>query len=83
MPMTKKDTSKPMRQLQIEFPDDSMKKYWLDNNVEMSPAELKDRVEARMRCYRKERGWHLTSAPVGPGQHFPIELYWEWYEPPL
>ena len=79
MPMTKKDTSRP-HQLQIEFPDDFMKKYWLDNNIEMTAAELKDCVEGRMRCYWKQRGWHQTSAPVGPGQHFPIELYWKWYE---
>jgi hypothetical protein len=82
MLMTKKDTSRH-HQLQIEFPDEHMRKYWLDNNIEMTPAELKDCVEGRMRCYWKQRGWHQTSAPVGPGQHFPIELYWEWYEPPL
>ena len=28
-----------MRQLQIEFPDEHMQKYWIDNNVEMSKAE--------------------------------------------
>ena len=78
MLMTKKDTSRH-HQLQIEFP--GLEKYWLDNNVEMTAAELKDSVEGRMRCYWKQRGWHQTSAPVGPGQHFPIELYWEWYEP--
>ena len=81
MLMTMKDTLKQMRQLQIEFPDDHMKKYWRDANFTATPAELKDGIKARMRCYRKERGWHLTSDPVGPGQHFPIELYWEWYEP--
>ena len=81
MLMTMKDTLKQMRQLQIEFPDEHMQKYWKDANFTATKAELKDRVEARMRCYRKERGWHLTSAPVGPGQHFPIELYWEWHEP--
>ena len=78
MPMTKTGTSRH-HQLQIEFP--GLEKYWLDNNVEMTAAELKDGVEGRMRCYWKQRGWHQTSAPVGPGQHFPIELYWEWYEP--
>ena len=83
MPMTKTDTSKQMRQLQIEFPDEHMRKYWMDANFTATPAELKDGIEGRMRCYRKERGWHLTSEPVGPGQHFPIELFWVWYEPPL
>ena len=72
-----------MRQLQIEFPDEHMRKYWMDNNFTATAAELKDGLEGRMRCYWKQRGWHQTSAPVGPGQHFPIELYWEWYEPPL
>ena len=80
MLMMKKVMSK---QLQIEFLEEHMRKYWLDNNIEMTRAELKDGVEGRMRCYRKERGWHLTSEPVGPGQHFPIELFWVWYEPPL
>ena len=83
MPMTKKDTSRRLHQLQIEFPDEHLRKYWMDNNFTATPAELKFSVEARMRCYRKERGWHQTSDPVGPGQHFPIELRWEWYEPPL
>ena len=77
MPMTKTGTSRH-HQLQIEFP--GQEKYWLDNNIEMTAAELKDCVEGRMRCYWKQRGWHQTSAPVAPGQHFPIELYWEWYE---
>ena len=81
MLMMMKVMSKQMRQLQIEFPDEHMRKYWMDANFTATPAELKDGIEGRMRCYRKERGWHLTSAPVGPGQHFPIELYWEWYEP--
>jgi len=67
-------------QLQIEFPDKHMRKYWMDNNFTATAAELKDGIEARIRCQKKERGWHQTSAPVGPGQHFPIELYWEWYE---
>ena len=52
MLMTKTDTSKQMRQLQIEFPDEHMQKYWKDANFTATKAELKDRVEARMRCYR-------------------------------
>tara|TARA_Y100000758_G_scaffold246508_1_gene182505 strand:+ start:265 stop:429 length:165 start_codon:yes stop_codon:yes gene_type:complete len=51
----------------------------MDNNFTATVAELKDSVEARMRCYRKERGWHQTSAPYA-GDDFPIELYWEWYD---
>jgi len=68
-----------MRQLQIEFPDEHMRKYWMDNNFTATAAELKHGLEARMRCYRKERGWHQTSAPYA-GDDFPIELYWEWYD---
>ena len=67
-------------QLQIEFPDESMKKYWLDNNIEMTAAELKDCVEGRMRCYNNERGWHQTRK-YKEREQFPIELYWVWYEP--
>ena len=68
-----------MRQLQIEFLDKHMRKYWMDNNFTATAAELKHGLEARMRCYRKERGWHQTSAPYA-GDDFPIELYWEWYD---
>ena len=79
MPMTKKDTSRH-HQLQIEFPDKHMRKYWLDNNIEMTPAELKDGIEGRMRCFWKQRGWHQTRKHTGQEQ-FPIELEWAWYEP--
>ena len=79
MLMTKKDTSRH-HQLQIEFPDEYMKKYWLDNNIVMSPAEIKFCTEGRMRSYAKERGWHYTRKHKGPEQ-FPIELHWVWYEP--
>ena len=67
-----------MHQLQIEFP--GQEKYWLDNNIEMTAAELKDGVEGRMRCYWKQRGWHQTRKHTGREQ-FPIELHWVWYEP--
>ena len=77
MPMTKTDTSRPMRQLQIEFP--GLEKYWVDNSIEMTPAELKDSVEGRMRCHLEERGWHQTRKHTGPEQ-FPIELDWVWCE---
>ena len=76
MPMTKKDTSRH-HQLQIEFP--GLEKYWLDNNVEMTAAELKDSVEGRMRCYWKQRGWHQTRKNTDDNS-FPIELHWIWYE---
>ena len=77
MLMTKKGTLRH-HQLQIEFP--GQEKYWLDNNIEMTPAELKDCVEGRMRCYWKQRGWHHTRKHTGQEQ-FPIELHWVWYEP--
>ena len=64
-------------QLQIEFP--GQEKYWLDNNVEMTAAELKDSVEGRMRCYWKQRGWHQTRKNTDDNS-FPIELHWVWYE---
>ena len=76
MLMTKKDTSRH-HQLQIEFP--GQEKYWLDNNVEMTAAELKDSVEGRMRCYWKQRGWHQTRKNTDDNS-FPIELHWVWYE---
>jgi len=69
-----------LKQLQIEFPDDHMRKYWLDNNVEETSSEIKFCIEGRMRSYAKERGWHYTRKHTGPEQ-FPIELHWEWYEP--
>ena len=78
MLMTKKDTSRH-HQLQIEFPDEHMRKYWLDNNIEMTPAELKDCVEGRMRCYWKQRGWHQTRKNTDDNS-FPIELHWVWHE---
>ncbi|SVC74047.1 uncharacterized protein METZ01_LOCUS326901 [marine metagenome] len=46
----------------------------------MTPAELKDCVEGRIRCYNNERGWHQTRKHTG-SEHFPIELHWVWYEP--
>ena len=66
-----------MHQLQIEFP--GLEKYWVDNNIEMTPAELKDSVEGRIRCQLEERGWHQTRKHTGPEQ-FPIELHWVWCE---
>ena len=75
--MTKKGTSRH-HQLQIEFP--GQEKYWLDNNIEMTQAELKDGVEGRTRCYNKERGWHQTRK-YKEKEQFPIELEWTWYEP--
>ena len=79
MLMTKTDTSRQMRQLQIEFPDEHMRKYWMDNNFTATAAELKDSVEGRIRCHLEERGWHQTRKHTGPEQ-FPIELDWVWCE---
>ena len=69
-----------MKQLQIEFPDEFMRKYWVDNNIVMSAAEIKFSTEGIMRSYAKGRGWHYTRKNKGPEQ-FPIELHWEWYDP--
>jgi len=66
-----------LKQLQIEFPDEHMKKYWLDHNVELTKAELKYCVEGRMRAYANERGWHYTRKYTEKEQ-FPIELHWVW-----
>ena len=77
MPMTKKDISRH-HQLQIEF--SGQEKYWLDNNVEMTPVEMKECIEGRMRSWNNERGWHYTRKYTGSEQ-FPIELHWVWFEP--
>jgi hypothetical protein len=69
-----------MRQLQIEFPDEFMRKYWLDSNAHETLAESEFCLEGRMRAYRKERGWHYTRKTKGPEQ-FPIEQHWVWYNP--
>ena len=76
MLMTTRDISRH-HQLQIEFL--GQEKYWLDNNVEMTAAELKDSVEGRMRCYWKQRGWHQTRKNTDDNS-FPIELHWVWCE---
>ena len=68
------------RQLQVEFPDERMRKYWLDNNVEMSPAEMGFNIEGRIRAQKNERGWHYTRKHKG-NEQFPIELEWRWFEP--
>ena len=85
MHMIKTDTSRQMRQLQIEFPDEHMRKYWLDHNVEMSKSEIKYCLEGRMRSWNKERGWHYTPKNKiydhERGPQFPIELHWVWQEP--
>ena len=67
------------RQLQVEFPDEHMRKYWLDSNVDMSPAELGFDTEGRIRCHKNERGWHYTRK-YKDGEQFPIELEWRWHE---
>ena len=84
MLMTTKDTLRH-HQLQIEFPDDHMRKYWMDNNVEETSTERWFCLEGRMRSWNKERGWHYTPKNKiydnERGPQFPIELHWVWHEP--
>ena len=84
MLMTTKDTLRH-HQLQIEFPDEHMRKYWLDNNVEETSTERWFCLEGRMRSWNKERGWHYTPKNKiyehERGPQFPIELHWVWHEP--
>jgi len=47
MLMTKKDTSKRMHQLQIEFP--GQEKYWTDNNFVMSEERSKRFIVGKMK----------------------------------
>ena len=47
MPMTKKDTSSRMHQLQIEFP--GLEKYWTDNNFEMSEERSRRFIIGKMK----------------------------------
>ena len=85
MLMTKTDTSRRLHQLQIEFPDEHLRKYWMDNKVEETSAESKFCLEGRMRSWNKKRGWHYTPKKKiydhERGQQFPIELHWVWHEP--
>ena len=47
MPMTVKDTSRRMHQLQIEFP--GLEKYWTDNNFVMSKERSKRFIVGKMK----------------------------------
>ena len=47
MPLTKKDTSRRMHQLQIEFP--GLEKYWTDNNFEMSEERSRRFIIGKMK----------------------------------
>ena len=47
MLMTMKDTSRPMHQLQIEFP--GQEKYWTDNNYVMSEERSKRFIVGKMK----------------------------------
>ena len=49
MLMTKKDTSKPMHQLQIEFP--GQEKYWTDNNFVMSEERSRRFIIGKMKSW--------------------------------
>jgi hypothetical protein len=66
-----------MRQLQIEFPDEHMQKYWIDNNVEMSKAEYDHHLLGMYNSSYKQRGWHYTRKYKNPEQ-YPIEKHWIW-----
>ena len=74
--MTMKDIS---RQLQIEFPDEHMRKYWEDNNPELTKAECDHHILGMYNSYYKLRGWHYTRKHENPEQ-FPIEKHWIWYD---
>ena len=53
MPMTKKDTSRPMHQLQIEFP--GQEKYWTDNNFVMSKERSRRFIVGKMKNWRSSQ----------------------------
>ena len=78
-PMTVKDLSKRMHQLEIEFPDEHMRKYWEDNNPELTKAEADHHILGMYNSYYKRIGWHYTRKHENPEQ-FPIEKHWIWYE---
>ena len=45
-----------MRQLQIEFPDEHMRKYWMDNNPELTKAESEHHILGMYNSYYKITG---------------------------
>ena len=78
MPMTTKDTSRH-HQLQIEFPDEHMRKYWVDNNVELTKAECDHHILGMYNSFYNRRGWRWVRKH-GHGEQFPIEKHWVWCE---
>ena len=70
-----------MHQLQIEFPDEHMQKYWKDSNWEFNEKESKERLEGMMLSCANKPGWHWTVKGVvydheGTRSQFPIEKQW-------
>ena len=68
-----------MRQLEIEFPDEHMRKYWMDNNPELTKAESEHHILGMYNSYYKITGWQYTRKHEGPEQ-FPIEKHWVWVD---
>ena len=68
-------------QLQIEFPDRHMQKYWKDSNWVYNKAEAMERIAGAMRCWTGEKGWHYKISNriedhEGKQAQFPIEREW-------
>ena len=67
-----------MKQLQIEFPDEHMRKYWMDN-TELTKSESDHHILGMYNSYYKITGWQYTRKHEGPEQ-FPIEKHWVWVD---
>ena len=68
-----------MKQLQIEFPDEHMRKYWMDNNPELTKSESDHHILGMYNSYYKITGWQYTRKHEVPEQ-FPIEKHWVWVD---
>ena len=72
-------------QLQIEFPDRHMQKYWKDSNFVYNHAEIMERIQGAMRCWTGEKGWQYKISNriedhEGKKAQFPIEREWVYVE---
>jgi len=72
-------------QLQIEFPDRHMQKYWKDSNYVYNRAEAMERIQGAIRCWTGEKGWHYKISNriedhEGKRAQFPIEREWVYVE---
>ena len=72
-------------QLQIEFPDRHMQKYWKDRNYVYNRAEAMERIQGAIRCWTGEKGWHYKISNrieyhEGKRAQFPIEREWVYVE---